>query len=206
MAEIVTLEGFQYLGGDTSGFKGPYIWKKTKKKNYNIRLPEGTEKYSVYWMYGFISRSWMAYISLNRLGTGGWADENNELYCVAKTNRKRMLSSSFWMNFLKHEAQHSWDLNHIKGITGGQLEYRAKLVELIYSKKTLKTFYKFLLEANKSDTENTHCIASFRLIQDLSKKIFDREYEDDINIWKKHKKEIRLASSTLLNQDTSILI
>ncbi len=175
-------EGYHYLGGDTQGYFGPYIWKSTIPVTYPVTLPAGTQDLTIDMMEGFVSRSWLDYISAGKIGTGGWA-KNGELYCVKDAYAKKMDKPSFLVSYLKHEAQHGYDMAHFPGITTVQLEYRAKLVELIYYPNILK-FKSFLSEASNADKSNSHTYASYLVIRDLSRRIFQQEYIADYSRWK----------------------
>ena len=54
---LVISEGYHYLGGETQGHKGPYIWKETKKQTFDVQLPNQKTQYTVNLLSGFISRS-----------------------------------------------------------------------------------------------------------------------------------------------------
>ena len=77
-------------------------------------------------------------------------------------------SENFQVSLLKHEAQHAMDLAAYKNLLSEVLEYRAKLVELIYSRER-NLLPCFLDEADRSDPNNGHALASARLIEDVSR-------------------------------------
>ena len=79
-----------------------------------------------------------------------------------------MESENFQVSLLKHEAQHTTDLAAYKNLPSEVLEYRAKLVELIYSRER-NLLVRFLDEADRSDPNNGHALASARLIEDVSR-------------------------------------
>ena len=178
--KIVNKEGYKFLGGDTSGWYGPYIWKTSTRVTYEVELPNGIEPYTIVMMDGFISRSWLDYISLGITGTGGWIGKDGTLCCVKSAYDIK--SKEFNISFLKHEAQHGYDINKFPGISNVDLEYRAKLVELIYwpdDKKMLE----ILGEADKTNFDNGHSIAAHRIVAEMSKKIFNCEYMDNEKAW-----------------------
>lgn len=65
------------------------------------------------------------------------------------------------MSLLKHEAQHARNLAIHKDMSSEGLEYRAKLVELIYSKES-NLLEQFAQEANSLDKSNGHPAAYYR--------------------------------------------
>lgn len=102
----------------------------------------------------------MDYLTFGRFGTGGWASPDGTINCVEQAYDFE--SERFLVSLLKHEAQHTVDMKQFPGITPAELEYRAKLVELHYS-GDLGLLQKFLSEADKSRTNDSHAIASARL-------------------------------------------
>ena len=182
LTKAVLKKGYQYLGGDTQGFFGPYVWKSTTPVTYSVELPAARQDLTVQMMEGFVSRSWLDYISAGTIGTGGWA-KNGELFCVKASYAKKMDSPAFLVSYLKHEAQHVYDAAHFPSISALQLEYRAKLAELIYYPNMLR-FKSFLSEASADDPDNSHAYASYLIVKDLSQRIFNRDYVAGYDHWK----------------------
>jgi len=155
--------GFHFLGGKTGGYYGPYVWKTTETKTYDVQLPEGTQPYTVKLLDGFLMKSWLDALSFGKIGTGGWTDDNGFIHCV-KTSYD-LDSEDFRVSLLKHEAQHARDLTLRPDMSSAQLEYRAKLVELIYSAER-NLLERFAREADRSAEGNGHALASYRIISD----------------------------------------
>lgn len=132
-AEAFRAKGYFFLGGRTSGFYGPYIWRTEELRHYAVELPGGERDYAVKLLDGFIMLSWLDYISFGTLSTGGWSNGDGLIHCVKP--KYDLESESFRVSLLKHEAQHASDQERYQGITSEDLEYRAKLVELIYSRE-----------------------------------------------------------------------
>ena len=120
-----------FLGGRTGGYFGPYVWKDTEIAAYDVELPCGTRRFTVKLLDGFLSKSWLSYISFDCLSTGGWTGADGVIRCVR--SYYDLESEDFRVSLLKHEAQHAWDLERRPDLFPTELEYRAKLVELIYS-------------------------------------------------------------------------
>ena len=163
--------GYQFLGGRTGGYYGPYIWRITEEKTYNVELPEGVKEYTVKFLDGFISNSWIDYISFGEISTGGWTDGDGIINCVKASYDVN--DESFRVSLLKHEAQHAMDLARDKCMSSEKLEYRAKLVELIYSKER-NLLKQFIYEAGSADTsasENGHVLAARRIVDGFSKRL-----------------------------------
>lgn len=159
--------GFRFLGGRTGGYFGPYIWSDTEKKKYAVELPDGSAEFTVLLLDGFVSKSWLDYISFGMTGTGGWADSSGMINCVRSSYD--IEGEAFRVSLLKHEAQHSADLAKYGDMSSEDLEYRAKLVELIYSEER-NMLEKFLLEAGLSNPKNGHSVASAKIAERFSVK------------------------------------
>ena len=107
----------------------------------------------------------MDYLTFGQFGTGGWASKDGTINCVEKAYDFE--SDRFQISFLKHEAQHTVDMKQFPGITATELEYRAKLVELIYFNDA-GLLQKFLSEADESKTNDGHAMASARLKREFA--------------------------------------
>lgn len=166
IAESFRKKRFQFLGGKTSGYYGPYIWKTTELKTYDVELPEGNQSYPVQFLDGFIAKSWLDYLSFGKTGTGGWSNSDGLLNCVRAVYD--LESESFQVSFLKHEAQHAMDLARYPKMQSADLEYRAKLVELIYSQER-NLLAAFMQEADASDVGNGHALAAYRIAEEFAK-------------------------------------
>lgn len=155
-------KGFHFLGGRTSGYWGPYIWRNEEVKRYAVELPDGEREYAVKFLDGFIMKSWLDYISLGEAGTGGWSQGDGLICCVR--DAYDLDAESFRVSLLKHEAQHAADLETYQGMSSEDLEYRAKLVELIYSRER-NLLERFLGQANTANPGDGHGLAAERIIR-----------------------------------------
>ena len=158
--------GYHFLGGRTGGYWGPYIWKTTESRTYDVALPGGRQPYTVRFLDGFISKGWCDFISFGEIGTGGWTDGDGIIHCVKASYD--LESESFTVSLLKHEAQHARDLSRHRDMSSGDLEYRAKLVELIYSSER-NLLQSFIHEADASKADNGHALAANRIIEGFAK-------------------------------------
>lgn len=165
LVELFKRRGLHFMGGKSSGYYGPYVWRSTEAVSYEVELPDGIQTYTVKLLDGFISRSWIDYLSFGEIGSGGWADGEGCINCVKSA--WNLESESFRVSLLKHEAQHARDLEINRDMSSEDLEYRAKLVELIYSseRNMLKGFAR---EADASDKSNGHAMAAYRIVKGFS--------------------------------------
>jgi hypothetical protein len=203
IAKIVIAEGYEFLGGSTQGYFGPYIWKSSTNITYEVELPSGIEPYTITMMDDFISRSWLDFISFGQTGTGGWVGENGTLCCV-RSSYEGGSEESFNISFLKHEAQHSYDKKKYFNITSVDLEYRAKLVELIYwpNSKKIKDIFR---EADTSNPDNCHSIAANRIIDKMKLKLFKQEIVNDESAWDEKVEDVKLYAGELLKESSKLL-
>lgn len=162
LVKLFMNRGLHFMGGKTSGYYGPYIWRTTETVSYDVELPDGIQTYTVKLLDGFITRSWIDYLSFGEIGPGGWADGDGYINCVKSA--WDFESESFRVSLLKHEAQHARDLAMNKDMSSEDLEYRAKLVELIYSSER-NLLLGFAQEADNSDKSNGHAMAAYRIVK-----------------------------------------
>lgn len=161
-ADAFRLRSLHVLTGRTSGWFGPYIWRDEALREYAVELPEGRRNYTVKFLDGFVMKSWLDYISFGASGTGGWSNGDGLIHCVKSSYD--LDSENFRVSLLKHEAQHAADLERYPGISSEDLEYRAKLVELIYSRER-PLLERFLLQADASLAGNGHALAAGRIVR-----------------------------------------
>ena len=160
LQSVFEANGYHALFGKTQGYYGPYIWRDTIPTVYRVELLDGTAEYTVNILKGFVFRSWMDYLTFGRFGTGGWASPDGTINCIEQGYDFE--SERFLVSLLKHEAQHTVDMNQFPGITPAELEYRAKLVELHYS-SDLGLLQEFLSVADERRTEDSHGAASAKI-------------------------------------------
>ena len=168
VGRVLTDRGLHFLGGKTGGFFGPYIWRVTEVRSYEVELPGGMAEYTVNQLDGFISRSWLDFISFGEIGTGGWTGNDGIINCVKESYD--LEGENFGVSLLKHEAQHAMDMARFGNMSSENLEYRAKLVELIYSSQR-NLLHIFLGEADDSRKENGHSRAAARIAEGFMRKL-----------------------------------
>ena len=160
--------GYQILCGITNGYRGPYVWKETIPVTFDVALPETTSTYRINILRGFVFRSWMDYLTFGEKGTGGWTSPDGTINCVEKAYDVN--SEKFKVSLLKHEAQHAEDYRRWNNIEPWELEYRAKLVELIYTQE-MNLLEKFCREAISERTGDSHALASARIKREMGELI-----------------------------------
>lgn len=201
--------GLECLAGQTQGYRGPYIWEQTTRADYAVELPLGTETLTLFWMDGFIMRSWLDWLTSGDAGAGGWAKEEG-IYCVRKAYASVIDKPRFQISFLKHEAQHHADLRRWD-LSSSDLEYRAKLVELMHYPDA--TFLKSLLiEGDLSNPDNSHAYAAGKITAGLAEWMETQGIEGgmalleklvkDEGAWEKEREKVQRGARVLFDKDT----
>lgn len=182
LENIFKEKGYSFLGGITLPYRGPYIWKTTRKEDFLVTLPGGEQKVTVYIISDFLMLSWAHYATFGRHYAGGWAKPEGLYYVNADNEELKVNSIEFQVSFLKHEAQHLSDYEKYPRLDASNLEYRAKLIELIYSPNPHILIEKFIAQS-KNDKLLSHPYASYSIIKRLSYKIFGKEFVEDKEQW-----------------------
>lgn len=95
------------------------------------------------------------------------------------------------------------DYKHYPNLSGKELEYRAKLIEIIYYSNH-RFLEKLIYQAINNG--NPHNYASFQIMQQLSTYFFRKYQEKDINKWMKiNYKEISEYGEKLYREYTVVL-
>lgn len=207
LKDIIEKEGFKVDFKFRNGFQEIFIWDKESTKKYEVILPKDTVNTTVVFVESYHIRGYDDFATFGDSQVGGWAiKESATLYCNKGTYD--LNSEKFEISYLKHESLHFTDLNNYPNLSSTDLEYRSKVIELMYC--TEGTIYdrisEFISGSNKADRENSHPYANYVLIQKLSKMIFNSEFNSDINQWKKVSVEkINKAASLLYESSEKIL-
>jgi len=203
---IIEKEGFKVDFKFRNGFQEIFIWNKESTKKYEVILPKETVKTTVVFIESYHINGYDDFATFGNTQVGGWAvKESATLYC--NKGSYDLNSENFAVSYLKHESLHFTDLNNYPNLSSADLEYRSKVIELMYCTK--ETIYdrisEFVSGANKSDRENSHPYANYILIQNLSKLIFNSDFNSDINQWKKVSVDkINRAASSLYESSEHI--
>ncbi|MGG3562988.1 hypothetical protein ABES03_15455 [Neobacillus rhizosphaerae] len=178
-------KGYHFLGGLTGPFRGPYIWKTMEKKEFRVELPYLTEEITVYFLSDFLLQSWIHFSTFGEKRAGGWAKPEG-LYFVNDRPKEKKInldSTEFQVSYLKHEAQHLSDYTRFPNLKPKDLEYRAKLVELIYEPNSFRLLKKFFYEG-KNDPRFPHPYSSYVLMGKLTQLAFSDEEIVEVEQWK----------------------
>ncbi|MBL4708491.1 MAG: hypothetical protein JKY48_08650 [Flavobacteriales bacterium] len=207
LKRIIEEEGFKSRFLYRNGFQDLVIWNKESSKNFKIILPKDTINTSVIFIENYNLNGYDYYASFGSAQAGGWAvKESATLYC--NKGVYNLASEEFEISYLKHESLHFTDLNKYPNLSSTDLEYRAKIVELMYcTEKTItKRIAHFLNVADSTNRNHSHPYANYILMKNLSKLLFNSEYESDYNKWKQLPVEkINSTATTLYNMSENTL-
>ena len=214
-AEVVlrcgfTERGYQFLGGRTPPHFGAYIWRRTEEREFSVTLPRGeAQLVTVHFMHDFVLRGWLYWKTGGAQGAGGWYQQDdpswpNGLYCVADRYPEPFDENrTFQVSLLGHEAQHVADHRAHPGLGSAELEYRAKLVELISYDRVDERLTAFLADA-RDDPAEPHPYAAHLITERLASRLFDT-HPADADWESVPYREIAAAAQALLDEDTDRL-
>ncbi|MBC5994171.1 hypothetical protein [Pontibacter cellulosilyticus] len=195
--------GYFSATGKTGNLFDLFVWSKEDTVTYNVKLPETEVKTTVVFLENPVTMGWEEYATFGKYYPGGWATKE-QLYSVDKAYDKN--SENFKVSYLAHEAQHFADYKTYPNLTGVDLEYRAKLTELILAEETLHKLLTTFISNASSEGRNSHAFANYAVIRDLSKAIYKQDFVSDVQQWKQVEPDkIRKKSKRLLKQHSKSL-
>jgi hypothetical protein len=202
--------GHEFLGGRTPPHFGAYIWRRTENREFSVTLPRGEpQPVIVHFMHDFVLRGWLHWKTVGAQGAGGWYQQDDPgwpdgLYCVADRYPEPLEENrTFQVSLLGHEAQHVADHRAHPGLTSAELEYRAKLVELIGYDSADERLAAFLADARDEPTE-PHPYAAHLITERIAARLFKGRPPRDG--WGAIDYErIRRCAQDLLDEDTARL-
>ena len=200
--------GYQFLGGRTPPHFGAYVWRRTEDRKFTVTLPRGEpQAVTVHFMHDFVLRGWLHWKTVGAQGAGGWYKEDDPdwpdgLYCVADRYPEPLDENrAFQVSLLGHEAQHVADHRAFPGLSSPELEYRAKLVELIGYDTVDERLTSFLADA-LDDAGQPHPYAAHLIVGRLADRLFGSDPASDA-VWASLPYgEIADAAAALLDEDT----
>jgi hypothetical protein len=155
--------------GRTGVFHDLMIWRRDTQRVETVPLPEGANATQVNYLDGFISRGWSSYFTCDRTGTGGWTT-NDGLFVIVPSYDS-LTNENFRVNFLAHESQHYSDKKRFGDMPSWRLEYRAKLVELVYADTTHDQVLDGFNSNQGDDTADPHSYANKRVLEALERRL-----------------------------------
>lgn len=193
--------GYYALFGVTPPFPDLYAWKTQRQRTENVSLPYGNVQMQVYEMDDILSHGWYHYLALKHGGTAGWVSDDGAYYFKDMSDIE---SEEFQVSLLKHEGQHFYDLQMYPNMKSTDLEYRAKLVELIYG--TDETRLLTFVNQQSNDPNHPHGYANKVLIDALINKFFAKGAVIDETSWKLIYDDVRCYARQLLDEHSNALV
>jgi hypothetical protein len=197
--------GFYHFLDKRAGIFDFMILKTQYEEEYKVELPVGKELVTVVFLDDFIIFGWMGFATADRHHVGGWVMPD-KIYCVKPSYD--INSETFIISYLVHETQHFQDYRlfpHMENAYPIELEYRAKLAEIIMGKEMVIDLLNNF-EMNQSDDKNIvqgHFYANRLIIQNLRTRLSLPENSKWENI---ELSEIQNVARQLLAEDTMRLV
>ena len=123
------------IAGVTLPFYELMVWRTNDTRTYDVALPERTVAVKVVLMDGFASLGWSAWATCDRSYSGGWTTRA-AIYAVRQAYD--LDSEAYRVNLLVHESQHFSDYERFPKLEQPELEYRAKLAEIVRSEASTR--------------------------------------------------------------------
>lgn len=170
------------LTGVTKPYRELIIWKDEIEEKFEIDLGDCQVMVPVIFLSNFLCTGWLGFATNNIFHVGGWT--THEYIYQTESKPKDINDEKFSIDILVHEGRHFSDYVLYPKIKQGELEYRAKLSELIKSKNTIYLRLNNFLQIAKDDPKIPHSYASYKIMRHLSKEIFNITYNEKIDEWK----------------------
>jgi hypothetical protein len=152
--------------GTTAPLRDFMLWRTTRVEQREVLLPEGPFSVKVTFLDDFLVRGWGHYATCGRRSTGGWATQEG-LYAVVPAY-KSLSDETFSVRFLAHETQHFADKRRFRNLQSWELEFRAKLTELVLAQGSQGSTLQRLCENQSQVNDSTHAYANYRVIHDVA--------------------------------------
>jgi hypothetical protein len=162
VARLLSSQGLYVLGGITPPLHELMIWRRQTMKSETVALPSGTFEAHLALLDDFVSLGWVAWASCDRSHTGGWAQEGG--FAVVVPGWK-LDSEEYRVSLVAHEGQHLSDYRTYPKLSAGDLEYRAKLTELILADTTQQHLLDAFSAEAKRNRDLPHPFASYWLVE-----------------------------------------
>ena len=164
--------GLHVLGGRTPPLYELMIWRTQIDSKEKLSLPEGEVDAPVSLLDDFASGGWSSWASCDQTGTGGWTTSSR---IMTVRSAWQLDSEAYRVSLLGHEAQHFSDKQRFPKLESSDLEFRAKLVELILADKSQADLLaKFTLRASRQ-RGLPHPFANFWVLEKLRERLHTQD-------------------------------
>jgi len=196
VVRLAESHGWHALGGFTSPLRDFMVWKTQVTHREHVELPEGAVDVNVTMLDGFASYGWGAWGTCDRAHTGGWTNEEGLFVVVPSWD---LASEDYRVSLLSHEAQHFSDNARFPKLAQTDLEYRAKLVELVGARETQASLLAAFAAGAKRDRTLAHPFAEWWVLARLGQRLGSADW----HTWDADR--VRAAAEAELRADTARL-
>ncbi|MFT4975360.1 MAG: hypothetical protein ACI8S6_001247 [Myxococcota bacterium] len=181
LIESTGLHAATFYLNRTYGLK---IWEDQTVEMYHIELPDESIDVEVVFIKNYLLRGYNNYATMGAYNDGGWVATSSRVYC--STGEYNLNSENLKFSFLMHEGLHFADLTDYPDLSSADLEYRAKLAEMMMltDAHIYDALDQFVVNASDNDRAFSHPYANYHLVQDLSRIVFDSDYVGDMARWR----------------------
>jgi hypothetical protein len=191
-------EGFHVQGGRTRPFEDLFVWRDDQVRDFEVDLGDTTVTVTVHFMAEFVSQGWMGWVTADHAHAGGWA-KKDALYCMA--DRYDVESEQFLISYLKHEGRHFVDYVRFPELDQIDLEYRAKLTEIVHLEDGLPATMETFVGMAAPNPAAPHAIASHAVVLDLERQLgHPPRWENDEDV-----AALKAAANELLGEHARML-
>lgn len=202
MQEAFEARGYGAIFGRTPPLLEFMVWGNVSQKDYQVALSGGVQPVMVYFLEDFVSRGWVHFATFGQASAGGWTTEKG-LYAIRESYD--LDSEKFRISYLKHEARHFADKGRYPELQAADMEYRAKLEELIHAQETAHSLLAGFTRAAARIENAPHSLASWYLARDFARTLTDTGSLDPDGINGLPPDDIRKTAAMLLDQHTQAL-
>lgn len=199
--------GFCFISGKVNGYYGPYIFKIKYEKVINVDLVENKYDLNVFVIENVISKGWVDYLTLGKLKLNYIIGNNNNIFILNSfiSYNELNLYKNKCMSLFRYISEGLYTQYKYKFISVKDVEYRSLLCKLIYS-KTFNTF-KEVLDLACNDPFNDMKYASYKIINNLSVLLLNKQYEKEYSKWIHiNRKLLRNAFKKLYNEHQMLIV
>jgi hypothetical protein len=164
LVPALAARGYHAITGVTQPHYELMAWKTEEERAYDVVLPETTVAVRVVFMDDFVSMGWTAFATCDRYESGGWT-KPDALYCVR--DAYDVDSETFAVSYLAHEGQHFADNAAFPALEQAELEYRAKLAELVLARETATSLLASFAAHTGTERTAPHSLANAWVTRDL---------------------------------------
>lgn len=169
IAKRLKSEGWHSLQGRTGLLRDLMMWKDQDEKVVPVQLPEGEYRVRVNYLNDFKSFGWSHYATCGRSATGGWATDQAIFAVVPRY--ENLDGEEFQVTFLGHETSHFADKSRFPELKSWELEYRAKLTELVFVDQTRSKVLTKFVDDQGDNPASPHSYANRAVLGEMVRRL-----------------------------------